>query len=85
MKSITTRFLVISDTHAGEGLTVPNVPVDVAIHCGDLTDGSKLDEFRITLDLLRTINAPLKLFIAGNHDFTIDIPIYLENERRQNV
>lgn len=51
---------------------VPSQPVDVAIHCGDLTEESKLDEFRATLKLLHAIEAPLKFVIAGNHDFTLD-------------
>jgi predicted MPP superfamily phosphohydrolase len=49
---------------------------DVAIHCGDLADGSKLEEFRTAIQLLKDINAPLKLVISGNHDFTMDIPAY---------
>ncbi|KAL2024491.1 hypothetical protein VTK56DRAFT_8302 [Thermocarpiscus australiensis] len=73
---IKTRFLILSDTHARKGLTVPDVPIDVAVHCGDLTDGSKIDEFRAALDLLQSINAPLKLVIAENHDFTLDIPVF---------
>jgi hypothetical protein len=28
------------------------------------------------LRLLKDINAPLKLVIAGNHDFTLDIPVF---------
>lgn len=53
-----------------------NVPVDVAIHCGDLTQHSKLDEFRAGISQLETIDAALKLIIAGNHDFALDIPIF---------
>jgi predicted MPP superfamily phosphohydrolase len=68
---IKTRFFIISDTHA-EDVFIPDLPVDVAIHCGDLTDESKIEEFRKSLDLLKNINAPLKLVIAGNHDFTLD-------------
>ncbi|KAK4458202.1 Metallo-dependent phosphatase-like protein [Cladorrhinum samala] len=75
---INTKFLIISDTHAATGLTVPNLPVDVAIHCGDLTDESKISEFRTTLSLLRSINAPLKLVIAGNHDFALDTPMFVK-------
>lgn len=45
---------------------MPLQRADIAIHCGDLTDGSKLEEFR----------TPLKLAIAGNHDFTMDIPAF---------
>ena len=49
---------------------------DVVIHCGDLTDGSKLEEFRDAIHLLKELNAPLKLAIAGNHDFTMNIPAF---------
>ena len=75
---IRSRLLIISDTHGME-FKPDDKPVqrtDVAIHCGDLTDGSKLEEFRITIQLLRDTNAPLKLVIAGNHDFIMDIPAY---------
>ena len=78
MDSIRTRLLLISDTH-GMGFSPSNRPLqdaDVAIHCGDLTDGSKLDEFRTAIQLLKDLNAPLKLAIAGNHDFTMDIPAF---------
>lgn len=70
-----TRFLILSDTHATE-YTPPTQHADVALHCGDLTEHSKLDEFRTTIQLLKNINAPLKLVIAGNHDFTLDIPTF---------
>lgn len=79
MADIKTRFLIISDTHADQKLRLPTlqgVDVDVAIHCGDLTDGSKIAEYHTTLDLLQAINAPLKLVIAGNHDFSLDTPMY---------
>lgn len=75
---INTKFLIVSDTHAGKGLTVLNLPVGVAIHCGDLTNESKISEFRTTLGLLRSINAPLKLVIAGNHDFTLDTSMFIK-------
>ncbi|KAI1618532.1 Metallo-dependent phosphatase-like protein [Exophiala viscosa] len=72
--TVQTRLLIMSDTH-GVDFSSENRPlqhVDVALHCGDLTDGSKLEEFRTTLQMLKMINAPLKLVIAGNHDFTMD-------------
>ncbi|KAL1844761.1 hypothetical protein VTK73DRAFT_1831 [Phialemonium thermophilum] len=78
MHDIKTRFLLLSDTHARRNIAIPDVPVDVAIHCGDLTNESKLDEFRAALNLLRAINAPLKLVIAGNHDFTLDTPTFVK-------
>ncbi|KAH6987179.1 Metallo-dependent phosphatase-like protein [Ilyonectria destructans] len=78
MTSIKTRFLILSDTH---GLSFsadrhPHHHADVAIHCGDLTEESKLAEFRTSLELLRSLNAPLKLVIAGNHDFTLNILMF---------
>ena len=76
--TIRTRLLILSDTH-GKSFPVDAAPLhhaDVAIHCGDLTDGSTLSEFGVPLQLLRAINAPLKLVISGNHDFTMDIPAF---------
>ncbi|GKT40582.1 metallophosphoesterase domain-containing protein 1 [Colletotrichum spaethianum] len=72
--TVETKILIISDTH---GLSfsrdaTPKERFDVAIHCGDLTDHSKVDEYEETLKLLHKINAPLKLVIAGNHDFSLD-------------
>jgi predicted phosphodiesterase len=73
---IRTRFLVISDTH-GHPLPSDYAPkADVAIHCGDLTTESKLHEFTSAIDLMKSVDAPLKLVIAGNHDFTLDIPMF---------
>ncbi|CAK7197524.1 hypothetical protein SEUCBS139899_000171 [Sporothrix eucalyptigena] len=77
-KTTKTRILILSDTH-GEKFPeshYPQIKADVAIHCGDMTEQSKLSEFHITLDLLKTLDAPLKLVIAGNHDFTLDLPIF---------
>jgi hypothetical protein len=75
---IRTRLLILSDTHGME-LAAADMPLqraDVAIHCGDLTDGSKLEEFQTAIRLLKDIDAPLKLAIAGNHDFTMDLPAF---------
>ncbi|KAF3005325.1 hypothetical protein E8E14_001940 [Neopestalotiopsis sp. 37M] len=74
-RRIKTKILILSDTH-GEDLVLPPQHVDVAIHCGDLTEESKLAEFRTTLNLLRRLDAPLKVVIAGNHDFTLDTPSF---------
>ncbi|KAL9006210.1 MAG: hypothetical protein Q9188_001034 [Gyalolechia gomerana] len=54
----------------------PTKVADVAIHCGDLTEESRLEEFRASIRLPEDIQAPLKLVIAGNHDFTMDIPAF---------
>lgn len=86
MPEITTRFLILSDTHGEEfrQVATPLPPADVAIHCGDLTEESKIAEFRVSLRLLMEINAPLKLVIAGNHDFTMDVPQFRRKARDAN-
>ncbi|KAF3483630.1 metallophosphoesterase domain-containing protein 2 [Arthroderma uncinatum] len=70
-----TRFLILSDTHA-TAYTAPQQYADVALHCGDLTEKSTLDEFRSAIQLLEGVSAPIKLAIGGNHDFTLDTPLY---------
>ncbi|OAP62463.1 hypothetical protein AYL99_04666 [Fonsecaea erecta] len=77
-EKIRTRLLVLSDTHGKDFGSEDRPPqrVDVALHCGDLTDGSKLDEFRNSIEMLKKLDAPLKLVIAGNHDFTMDIAAF---------
>lgn len=75
---IRTRLLIVSDTH-GEDFSCEDRPqqyADVVLHCGDLTDGSKLEEFQTSINMLKSIDAPLKLVIAGNHDFTMDIAAF---------
>lgn len=83
IKTFKTRFLILSDTHA-RPLVPPSVPVDVAIHCGDLTEQSKMAEFRTTMALLQGIDAPLVLVIAGNHDFTLDTEVYKKKAAEAN-
>jgi Icc-related predicted phosphoesterase len=76
--AVKTRLFIISDTHADDWQPkATNLPhIDVAIHCGDLTEGSKIHEFRTSLAMLQNINASLKLVIAGNHDFSLDTPLF---------
>jgi predicted MPP superfamily phosphohydrolase len=83
---IKTRFLVISDTHSaspGQITKKPNVvpsqplpKADVLLHCGDLTMIGHLEEYEKTLNMLGSIEADLKLVIAGNHDITLDETYY---------
>lgn len=70
----TIRTLVISDTHNEWPYSAknPSPKVDVFIHCGDLTEYGGLPSFRRAIDSIKTIDADLKLFIAGNHDVDID-------------
>ncbi|KAF7185157.1 putative rhamnogalacturonate lyase C [Pseudocercospora fuligena] len=73
---IRTRILVISDTHGGKVSYNHLGHFDVAVHSGDLTEGSYLAEFEQAIKTLKSIQAPLKLVIAGNHDFTLDTAIF---------
>ncbi|KAJ9155291.1 Metallo-dependent phosphatase [Pleurostoma richardsiae] len=54
------------------GFRRPLPSADVAIHCGDLTKSSSSREYQATFDLMRSLDAPLKLLIAGNHDIALD-------------
>ncbi|KAI3393776.1 hypothetical protein diail_3735 [Diaporthe ilicicola] len=87
---IKTRLLILSDTH-GKGLFDPQTQpdeaqeyafrqplpsADVAIHCGDLTLGSHIKEYQVTFDVMRSIDAPLKLVIPGNHDCSMDVSFW---------
>jgi predicted MPP superfamily phosphohydrolase len=73
-----TRILIISDTHSTNPITTPLSPVDLIIHCGDLTQESKLHEYAQVISLLGSLDTPVKLVIAGNHDFTLDTPVYAQ-------
>ena len=54
------------------GYREPLPAADVAIHCGDLTTRGTVAEFERTFRMLRSLSAPLKLVIAGNHDLLLD-------------
>ncbi|KAF5266398.1 hypothetical protein FOXYS1_2748 [Fusarium oxysporum] len=75
---IKTRVLILSDTHGlrFEEDKKPLAPVDLVIHCGDLTKDSKLEGFRETMQLLKEVDAPIKIVIAGNHDFSLDDGVF---------
>lgn len=74
--TIATRVLILSDNHGEQLQRATLEHFDVAIHCGDHTEESKLHEFCSSIEMLKAINAPLKLVIAGNHDFTLDEPMF---------
>lgn len=92
---IRTRLLILSDTH-GHGLFDPQTKpdeaqkyafhnplpsADVAIHCGDLTMMSHIKEYQTTFDVMRSIDAPLKLVIPGNHDCSMDVDFWKKDVR----
>lgn len=75
-----TSFLVISDTHDLELETFsdklafrkPTPPVDVLLHCGDLTANGSIESHQKVIKMLLSMPAELKLVIAGNHDVDLD-------------
>jgi predicted phosphodiesterase len=69
-----TQFLVVYDTHEQWPFTnsYPAPPADVFLHCGDLTQVGGLASLKRAFDDIKTIDAPLKLVIAGNHDLELD-------------
>ena len=84
-ETVKTRILMISDTHCAAlnsqseddetdalPFTMPLPAADLLIHCGDLTHNGALEQYNQTLDMLRNIDAPVKLVIAGNHDMSLD-------------
>ncbi|KAK5991045.1 hypothetical protein PT974_09321 [Cladobotryum mycophilum] len=64
---------------APTGYREPLAQADVALHCGDLTKRSGVEEFRRTFSMLRAIRAPLKLVICGNHDSAMDPDFYIDD------
>ncbi|RYP66047.1 hypothetical protein DL769_006149 [Monosporascus sp. CRB-8-3] len=74
--AIRTKLLIVSDTNGEDIPQVSSLRADVVIHCGDITQLSRIREFCDSLVLLRRIQSPLKLVIAGNHDFTMDLPTF---------
>ena len=78
-KTITTRFLIISDTHGTPPQTQLNSPyrlpfpkADVLLHCGDISNFGNASEYEPVLSALKAADAELKIIIAGNHDLTLD-------------
>ncbi|KIM46941.1 hypothetical protein M413DRAFT_39469, partial [Hebeloma cylindrosporum] len=62
------RLVCISDTHT-RILPSSDIPAgDILVHAGDLTNSGSVEELRKTLDWLRSLPHPHKLFIGGNHD-----------------
>ena len=90
-KMVKSRFCLISDTHARapfpstetqHGYRLPLPSADVLIHAGDLTMTGRIDEYRVTLDMLRAADAELKIVIGGNHDLTLDAN-YWRNDKAE--
>ncbi|KAJ9614619.1 hypothetical protein H2200_002756 [Cladophialophora chaetospira] len=87
-EKISTCILIISDTHG----KLPNpadhdadtqVPfheplpsADVLVHCGDLTMNGRVEQHEAALQLTKSVDAPVKIVIPGNHDITLDRKYY---------
>ncbi|OMP82541.1 putative rhamnogalacturonate lyase C [Diplodia seriata] len=80
------KFLIISDTHDNDdndddddksSFNPPTTPVDVVLHCGDLTENGSLASLGKAITKLASIPAELHLMIAGNHETTLDERYYL--------
>jgi 3',5'-cyclic AMP phosphodiesterase CpdA len=62
------RIVAIADTHcAHERLALP--PGDVLIHAGDLCGAGELDELEDAAAWLAAQPHPIKIVVAGNHDW----------------
>jgi Icc-related predicted phosphoesterase len=75
------RFLITSDTHGAWPYTIddPAPDTDVLLHCGDLTQMGGLASFEHAMNDIASIDAELKLVIAGNHDLELDEKWVREN------
>jgi Icc-related predicted phosphoesterase len=54
-------------THLATSLVALNGQVDLLVIAGDITDGGKIPEMRLTADFLGTLSMP-KIAVLGNHD-----------------
>jgi len=90
---IKTRICMISDTHT----CPPNPPqnttnpyryplpkADVLLHAGDITKVGRKEEHQRMVDMLKAVDAELKIVIAGNHDITLDEEYYAKFGRRRH-
>ena len=73
------RIVAISDTHTKEReIVVPDG--DILVHAGDFTYKGRIDEITDFLDWFLELPHKHKVFIAGNHDITLD-PDIRENTK----
>ncbi|PWN17863.1 Metallo-dependent phosphatase [Microstroma glucosiphilum] len=64
------RVVMISDTHGNELKDVPDG--DILLHAGDLTRLGSTEELQEQVDWLCSLPHPIKVVIAGNHDYALD-------------
>ena len=92
MKTVKTRFCIISDTHTAElrplddkshAYREPLPSADVLLHAGDITMVGYIHEYESMVDMFSKAHAELKIVIAGNHDVTLDEPYYEKIGKRK--
>ena len=67
-----TRFALASDTHSIRLGPIP-ADTDIFIHGGDLTRNGRPEEIKAAVNDIAALPSHVtKVFIAGNHDFTLD-------------
>jgi len=84
--TLRTRFLILSDTHSAlpfpdytdHSFRYPLPTADVLLHAGDLTSNGTLEQHRRAIELIRGVEAELKIVIPGNHDVTLDDEYYAQ-------
>lgn len=57
-----TRFVCISDTHSRTKFAIP--PGDVLLHAGDLSSWGEPKQLEKTLEWLKTLDHPTKMYLA---------------------
>jgi len=66
------KILHLSDTHGLHGGLKKLPRADVVIHSGDVSRGGTVDEIAAFVEWLGGLDAPHKIFVAGNHDECLD-------------
>ncbi|KAI5370243.1 Putative calcineurin-like phosphoesterase domain, ApaH type, metallo-dependent phosphatase [Septoria linicola] len=93
---IRTTIWIISDTHGAPlGDSSSSLPfqaplpkVDLLLHCGDLTMNGGQSQYEDAIDMIASIDASVKLVIAGNHDYSLDehyMKTHLEKTTSENA
>ncbi|CAD7956293.1 unnamed protein product [Amoebophrya sp. A120] len=80
------RIVCVSDTH-GRTAKMPGTPLlpegDLLIHAGDISNKGKREEVFEFLDWFRSQPHRHKVWIAGNHDLTLDREAYRNASKRK--
>lgn len=73
------RIVCISDTHGKHDQMINPLPIgDILIHGGDFSSTGTEADLRSFVNWFDSQPHPLKIFIAGNHDVTLDMNYYID-------